>query len=84
MCATSTAVAVILKKVESKLLTEEAKHVAGGHIVTQAVWGKGKPRWHMSTLARTVCGYVRHASTRSTLEREHVKHVGTWARMHAR
>ena len=37
MCATSTAVAVMLKKVESKLLTEEAKHVAGGHIATQAV-----------------------------------------------
>ena len=37
MCATSTAVAVMLKKVESKLLTEEAKHAAGGHIVTQAV-----------------------------------------------
>ena len=35
---------VKLKKIALKLLTEEAKHVAGDDVDKQPVSGKGKPR----------------------------------------
>ena len=56
--------------------------VAGDHMVTQAVRGKGKPRWLVSALARKACWHVRfevrkHKRQRGMWEREERKHVNT-------
>ena len=41
MCTTSTAIALKMKNVASKLLTKQAKHVDNDQVVTQAMSGKG-------------------------------------------
>ena len=81
MCTTST-MAVKLKKVASKLLTEEAKYVGSDHVFTQTVWSKQlETCWYVGTWARKLPWYTwvqkhvrhvgRHVSTQGTLAREH-------------
>ena len=59
-------------------------HLAGDHVVTQAVWGKGKPRWHMSTVAPKTSWHVRYISTQGRLARDHKSTQGTLARKYVR
>ena len=76
MCTTSIAMAMKLKKVASKLLTEEAKHVGGDHMVTQAVWSKGlKACWHVSTKAYKAREARKHSRHVATTAREYVNHL---------
>ena len=58
--------------------------LAGDHVVTQAVWGKGKPRWHMNTLAPNVCWHVRYVNTQDRLARDQKSKQRTLARKHVR
>ena len=70
-CTTSTTMAKKLKKVVSKLLTNQVRNAGR--------WDKElEARLHVSTLA------FEHLSTQNTLARKHTRHVGTWARKHAR
>ena len=78
MYTTLATMAVHLKEMVSNLLTEGA----GDQVVKQAMWGKGEPRWHASTLARKACWDVKHVTTQSMLARELVNTLGTLAREH--
>ena len=69
------------KKMASKLLTEETRHVgrwSPGNTSHVKQWTQGKLAYdHVSsygTLTR------EHVSTQGMLAREYARHVGTWAR----
>ena len=97
MCTTSRTMAVKLKKVTSKLLTEEAKQVRGDHVVTEATFTgdfigpQGMLTWMARKHSRNVGTWAReltkhfareHVSMQDTLARKHVNTQGMSAREH--
>ena len=99
MCTASIKMAVKLKKLVSKLLTEEARHVGwwsrnNARHVRQ--WTHGMfAREHVSSQRTLIREYIsteemltrearKYSRHVGTWAREHTKHVGTWARKHAR